>query len=100
MIAATWVDGSALELEARRLLFVEASQRSWTVRPNRRIAMGRLPSHIRILALLAALALAQGCKEKERLEQEAPALARADLTIDRIAIAGVISDVDALRDST
>jgi hypothetical protein len=62
--------------------------------------MGRAPpSHIRILALIAALALIQGCREREQLEKEAPALAHADLRIDRIAIAGVVSDVAALGDA-
>jgi len=62
--------------------------------------MGRaLPTQIRILALIATLVLVHGCKEREQLEKEAPALARADLRVDRIAIAGVVSDVAALGDS-
>jgi hypothetical protein len=63
--------------------------------------MGRtLPTPIRTLALIAALALGSGCKEREQLEREAPALAHANLRIDRVAIAGVVSDVPALGDST
>lgn len=58
-----------------------------------------LSNPIRILALIAALALVHGCKERERFEKEAPALAHADLRVDRIAIAGVVSDMDALGDS-
>jgi len=62
--------------------------------------MGRsLPKHIRIFALIAALALVHGCKEREQLEKEAPTLARADLRVDRLAVAGVVSDVAALGDS-
>src|SRR5216117_2916132 len=62
--------------------------------------MGRaLPTQIRILALIATLVLVHGCKERKQLEKEAPALARADLRVDRIAIAGVVSDVAALDDS-
>src|SRR2546427_5460745 len=61
--------------------------------------MGRLSNRIRILVLIAALALVHGCKEREQLEKEAPALAHADLRVDRIAIAGVVSDVAALGDS-
>lgn len=53
----------------------------------------------RMFALIVALALIQGCRERDQLEKEAPALARADLEIDRIAIAGVVSDVAALGDS-
>jgi hypothetical protein len=59
----------------------------------------RLPDQIRILALIAALVLVHGCKEREQLEKEAPALAHADFKVDRIAIAGVVSDVAALGDS-
>ena len=40
--------------------------------------MGRFSNQIRILALIAALALVHGCKERDQLEKEAPALARAD----------------------
>jgi hypothetical protein len=54
---------------------------------------------IRIIALIAALALAQGCREREQLEKNAPALAHADLRIDRIAIVGVVSDTPSLVDS-
>src|SRR5216117_4111567 len=62
--------------------------------------MGRaLPTQIRILALIATLVLVHGCKERKQLEKEAPALAHADLRVDRIAIAGVVSDVAALGDS-
>src|SRR5437773_8426237 len=61
--------------------------------------MGRFSNQIRILALIAALALVHGCKERDRLEKEAPALAHADFKVDRIAIAGVVSDVAALGDS-
>jgi hypothetical protein len=62
--------------------------------------MGRaLPKKIRIIALIAALALVPACQEREQLEKEAPALARADLAVDRIAVAGVVSDVAALGDS-
>ncbi len=62
--------------------------------------MGRaLPNRIRIFGLIAALALVPGCKQRELLEKEAPALARADLYVDRIAIAGVVTDVVALGDS-
>jgi hypothetical protein len=50
-------------------------------------------------ALIAALALADGCQEREQLEKEAPALAHADFTLDRIAVAGVVSSVPALADS-
>ena len=61
--------------------------------------MGRaLLKHIRIFALIAALALANACKEREQLEKQAPALARADFTVDRIAVAGVVSVVPALGD--
>src|SRR6185436_9396921 len=64
------------------------------------MTMGRaLANPMRILALFTALALVHGCKEREQLEKEAPALARADLRVDRIAIAGVVSDVAALEDS-
>ena len=61
----------------------------------------RLPDQVLILALIAALALVHGCKEMEKyqLEKEAPALAHADFKVDRIAIAGVVSDVAALGDS-
>jgi hypothetical protein len=59
-----------------------------------------LPSQIRVLALIAALALIPGCNERKQLEKEAPALASADLTVDRIAIAGVVSDAPAISDST
>jgi hypothetical protein len=53
--------------------------------------MGRPHTNqIRILALIAALALVHGCKEREQLEKEAPALAHADLRVDCIAIAGVV----------
>ncbi len=58
-----------------------------------------LPNQIRILALIVALALVHGCKEREQLEKEAPALAHADLRVDRIAIAGVVSDLAAFGDS-
>ena len=61
--------------------------------------MGRGLPPIRILGLLAALVLVPGCQERELLEKEAPALAHADLTIDRIAIAGVVSDTPTLRDT-
>ena len=59
----------------------------------------RLLNHLRILALIAALAPIHACKEREQLEKEAPALAHADFKVDRIAIAGVVSDVAALGDS-
>jgi len=59
-----------------------------------------VPSRIRILALIASLALLPACQERKRLEKEAPALSRADLHVDRIAIVGVVSDVAALGDST
>ena len=58
-----------------------------------------LPNQIRILALVAVLVLVPGCQEKEQLEKEAPALAHADLRVDRIAIGGVVSDFAALGDS-
>jgi len=62
--------------------------------------MGRsLRSQIPILALIATLALVHGCKEREQFEKEAPALAHANLRIDCIAIAGVVSDLAALGDS-
>ena len=62
--------------------------------------MGRsLLNQIWILTLIASLALVHGCKERERLEKEAPALAHADLRADRIAIAGIVSDVVALGDT-
>src|SRR6266480_3371999 len=61
--------------------------------------MGRVSNQIRILALIAALALVHGCKEGDQLAKEAPALAHADLKVDRIAIAGIVSDVAALGDS-
>jgi hypothetical protein len=60
--------------------------------------MGRaVLNQIRIVALIAALVLV-GCNERKLLEKEAPALARADLAIDRIAIAAVVSDVAAIGD--
>jgi len=59
-----------------------------------------VPSQIRIIALVAALALTQGCNEREILEKEAPVLAKADLRKDRIAIAGVVSDAPTVGDST
>jgi hypothetical protein len=63
--------------------------------------MGRAaPNMIRIMALIAVLGLAQGCKEREQLEKEAPALANADLKKERIAIAGVVSDAPTVGDST
>ena len=63
--------------------------------------MGRaLPKQARIFALVAALALVHACKEREQLEKEAPALAHADLKVDRIVIAGIVSDVADLGDST
>lgn len=63
--------------------------------------MGRvLHNRIRIVALIAALVLVPGCNERKLLEKEAPELARADLTVDRIAIAGVVSDAPAISDST
>lgn len=58
-----------------------------------------LPNQIRLLGLIAALVFVHGCKEREQLAKEAPALAKADLRVDRIAIAGVVSDVPALADS-
>ena len=61
--------------------------------------MGRALPLFRILGLIAALALVTGCQERKRLEKEAPALAQADLTIDRIAIAGVVSDIPTLGDT-
>ena len=62
--------------------------------------MGRaVPNRIRILTVIAGLALLPGCNERALLEKEAPALARANLHADRIAIAGVVSDVAALGDS-
>ncbi len=62
--------------------------------------MGRsLLNQIWILTLIASLAVVHGCKEREQLEKEAPALAHADLWVDRIAIAGVVSDVVALGDT-
>lgn len=63
--------------------------------------MGRpIANWVRIIAGIAALVLVYGCKEREQLEKEAPALARADLAVDRIAIAGVVSEVAALGDAT
>ena len=59
----------------------------------------RLHDLIPTFALIAVLVLAHGCKEKEQLEHEAPALAHANLKEDRIAIAGVVSGVPALGDS-
>src|SRR5262245_4823790 len=59
-----------------------------------------VPSRIRILALIASLALLPACQERKRLEKEAPALSRADLHVDRIAIVGVVSDVAAIGEST
>ena len=62
--------------------------------------MGRAaPKLIRITVLIAALVLAQGCKEREQLEKEAPALAKADLKKERLAIAGVVSDAPTVVDS-
>jgi len=62
--------------------------------------MGRsLPKQVGVFALISVLALGLACKEKEQLEREAPALARADLKVDRIAVAGVVSHVPALTDS-
>jgi len=62
--------------------------------------MGRTrPGHFRIFALIAALTLVHACQEREQLEKEAPVLARANFKVDRIAVAGVISDVAALGDS-
>jgi hypothetical protein len=62
--------------------------------------MGRTcPDRMRVLALIAALALVHGCKEREQLEKEAPALAHADLRVERVAIAGVVSDVPGLEES-
>ena len=62
--------------------------------------MGRTRPHdVRILGLIAALVLVQGCQERERLEKEAPVLAHADFTVDRIAIGGVVSDTPALADT-
>jgi hypothetical protein len=51
---------------------------------------------IRLLALIAALALLQGCRN---LEKKAPAIAHADLRVDRLAVGGVVSDVPSLGDS-
>lgn len=63
--------------------------------------MGRpLPNQTRMLALIAALVFVHGCVERKILEKEAPALARADLRVDRIAVGGVVSDVPELGDST
>jgi hypothetical protein len=63
--------------------------------------MGRaVPSPLRIMALIAALALAQGCQEREQLAKEAPVLAKADLRKERIAIAGVVSDAPSVGDSS
>jgi hypothetical protein len=59
-----------------------------------------LSNPFRILALVAALTLVHGCKERERFEKEAPVLARADFRVDRIAVVGVVSDIAALDDST
>ena len=57
--------------------------------------MGRAaPRLVRILALLAALALVPGCKGQ--LEKHAPALARANFNVDRIAVAGVVSNQRSL----
>jgi hypothetical protein len=39
-------------------------------------------------------------QEREQLEKEAPALAKADLRKERIAIAGVVSDAPTVGDST
>ena len=62
--------------------------------------MGRAHSRpIRIFWLIAALALLHGCQEREQLEKEAPVLARADFRVDRIAVAGVISNVATLAES-
>ena len=59
--------------------------------------MGRAaPRLVRILALLAALALVPGCKGE--LEKHAPALARANFNVDRIAVAGVVSNQRSLKD--
>jgi hypothetical protein len=58
-----------------------------------------LPGHIRIFALIVALLLVQGCREREQLAKEAPALARADLRVERIAIAGVVSDAPTIGDT-
>lgn len=62
--------------------------------------MGRTStSRIRILAPIAVLMLVQGCQEHEQLKKEAPALARADLRVERIAIAGVVSDAPTIADT-
>ena len=51
---------------------------------------------IRLLALIAALALVPSCRN---LEKQAPAIAHADLRVDRLAVGGVVSDVPSLGDS-
>ena len=62
--------------------------------------MGRpLTRQVGIVALTLALALLCACNERKQFAKEAPALARADLKVDRIAVAGVVSDVAALTDS-
>lgn len=53
----------------------------------------------RLLAVLLALPLAAGCRNKE-FERNAPELARANLRQDRIAVAGVVSDAPDLPDTT
>ena len=63
--------------------------------------MGRAAlNRFRIMSLLAVLVLAPGCNEREQLKKEAPALAKADLRKERIAIAGVVSDAPNVPDST
>ena len=51
---------------------------------------------VRIIALLASLALVPGCKGQ--LEKHAPALARANFNVERIAVAGVVSNQGSLKD--
>src|SRR4029450_4191565 len=84
---------------SRRRLEVTASNAVGPL-PERRNPMRRaLPGHIRIFALIVALLLVQGCREREQLAKEAPALARADLRVERIAIAGVVSDAPTIGDT-
>lgn len=63
--------------------------------------MGRAArNRIRIVALVTTILLVPSCREREQLAKEAPALAKADLKKERIAIAGVVSDAPTVGDST
>ena len=62
--------------------------------------MRRVEPRKLVMLALAALALVGGCKDNhDRLAEEAPALARADLKVERIAVAGMVSTDPGLEDS-